>query len=349
MITRRKANKPGVRKQNILVAFIVILLFDLVFIYLHKYYLKNISLIEFKFLRIGNVLDFLWYFIPVVGIALLLYKKKSLTTTRTAILILTIIFMNLFLLLYIYYNLYGIKFPLDYLWGYPFEKVFVAAVFIIHGVLTIFFTVIIWQTFFDLQRLFYLYAIIFSVVLILGIILFALTYSSNYFRREDFSDKNLSKHEVAVVLGAAVWSGNKPSPIFESRIDKAASLYKSGFVNKVQVTGGNAPGEFTEARVAKNVLMRSGVRKYDIWIEEKTSSTADQIEFIKQNLVLKKNLKSIIIVSDQFHLKRALEICKFYNIRAKGVAADIKLSWEKSYFYRFRDSIALLLFWLYAI
>ncbi len=346
---RTRANKSNGRKQNILVAFIIILLFDLVFIYLHKYYLKNISLVEFKFLRIGNVLDFLWYFVPALGIAIILYKKKTLTTARTIILILSIIFMNLFLLLYIYYNRYGIKFPIDYLWGYPFEKVFVAAVFIIHGVLTIFFTVVIWQTIFNIQRLFYVFSLIISTALILGIILFALTYSSNYLRKGDFSDKNLSRYDVAVVLGAAVWSGNKPSPIFESRIDKAASLYKSKVVNKIQVTGGNAPGEFTEARVAKNVLMHSGVRSSDIWMEEKTSSTADQIEFIKQNLVLKKNLKSIIIVSDQFHLKRALEICKFYNIRAKGVAADIELSWEKSYFYGFRDSIALLLFWLYAI
>jgi len=349
MISKRKTIKSNGIKQNILIAFIIILLFDLVFIYLHKYYLKNLSIVEFNFFRIGNILDFLMYFIPSIGLIILLYKKYSISTARSFILTLTIILMNLLLLLYIYNNRYGIKFPTDYVWGYPSGKVFIASVFIGHGILTVFFTVILWQTIFYKRKLFYLFSIIISTVVIFAVIIFALTYSGNYFRKIDFSDNNLSKHDVAVVLGAAVWSKNKPSPIFASRIDKAGSLYKSNVVNKIQVTGGNAPGEFTEARVARNVLIKSGIKNSDIWMEENTSSTADQIQFIKQNLVLKKNLKSIIIVSDQFHLKRALEICKFYNIRAKGVAADIELSWEKSYFYRFRDSIALLLFWLYAI
>lgn len=349
MSGRRSIKKSNGGRQNIQLAFIIILLFDLIFVYLHKYYFKNLSIEEFNFLRIGNLLDFLMYFIPASGLVILLIKKQSFTKARSYILVIVLIAMNLLFLLYIYFIRYGIKFPVDYLLEYPTEKVFIATIFIAHAVLLIFFTVVTWQTIFKRNRLFYLLSFLLTTAVILLFILFSLTYSSNYLRRVDFSEKKVNKSEVAVVLGAAVWSKTKPSPIFASRIEKARSLYKSGMVKKIQVTGGNAPGEFTEARVAHNVLVNKGVRNSDIWIEEKTSSTADQIEFIKRNLILKKNVKSIIIVSDQFHLKRALEICKFYNIQAKGVAADIILSWEKSYFYRFRESIALLLFWLYAI
>ena len=57
---------------------------------------------------------------------------------------------------------------------------------------------------------------------------------------------NKSKKNIAVVLGAAVWSGNIPSPTLSSRVDKALELLEQGFVGKIVFTGGKAPGELPE-------------------------------------------------------------------------------------------------------
>ncbi|MFN3478156.1 MAG: FAD-dependent oxidoreductase, partial [bacterium] len=70
-------------------------------------------------------------------------------------------------------------------------------------------------------------------------------------------DKKISY--TVVVLGAAVWSDNKPSPILAARVDKAIDLMKNFNVEKVYFTGSNAPGELSEAEVALNYLKSKNI------------------------------------------------------------------------------------------
>ena len=67
---------------------------------------------------------------------------------------------------------------------------------------------------------------------------------------------------IAIVFGAAVWSIDKPSPMFKARIDRSHELFKNESVHAIQVTGGNAPGELSEAQTALNRLIELGVELY---------------------------------------------------------------------------------------
>ena len=69
------------------------------------------------------------------------------------------------------------------------------------------------------------------------------------------SQKDKTNFDYGIILGAAVWSGNKPSPIFRGRIKKGAELFKQKIINKIHLTGGNAPGEISEAKAALNYLV----------------------------------------------------------------------------------------------
>ena len=326
-----------------------IFLFDLIFIYLHKYIFKNLSLNEFHLFRIGNLLNLALFLAPALGLIILYFNPKKIEKARYYVLITLLIAINLLILGYLIASVLKFRFPPEYLFEYPAEKVYTAALFVLLGILIIVFSIFIWFSIFKISSAFYFKVAGYSLIVILILIVFAFVFSSNFIRSIDFSTNNIRKADVAVVLGAAVWSGNKPSPILASRINKAGELYNKGIVKKIQVTGGKAPGEISEARVAYYSLVKEGVNPPDIWIEESTASTSDQIAYIKKILIGERNLKNILVVSDQVHLKRVLEICKFYNIRVKGVASDLQLSWDKSILYRFRDSIALLLFWLFAI
>ncbi|MCX6149255.1 MAG: YdcF family protein [Ignavibacteriales bacterium] len=349
MAGRKKIGKNSSVKKKVFLIFELVLLIDLIFIYLHKYIFKNLPLKEFYFWRVGNILDFLIFLVPAVGLIILYFQPNKIEKGKYYLLLTILVSMNLALIFYLVTSKVKIKFPFDYLFEYPIEKVYVAALFVAFGVLSILFTVLVWLIIIRVKRFFYLQLGIYTLLTVLMLIIFAFIYSSNYIRTIDFSEPGYKNADVAVVLGAAVWSKNKPSTILSGRIEKAGELYKNKIVSKIQVTGGNAPGEFSEARVAYKYLIKDGVAASDIWMEENTSSTSEQIEFIKKTLAKEKNLKNILIVSDIFHLKRVLEICKFYNVNAKGVATDLQLSWEKLFYYRFRDSIALLLFWLFAI
>jgi uncharacterized SAM-binding protein YcdF (DUF218 family) len=134
-----------------------------------------------------------------------------------------------------------------------------------------------------------------------------------------------------------------------SRTEKAYELYKSGYVNKIQVTGGNAPGELSEAEVSSIYLIKRGVNKNDIWIEKKTSNTAEQVRYVKEEIINKKKLMNIVFVSNSYHLTRINEICSFYNINAGLEASTLNLSFDSNIYYKVRESIALLVFWFFAL
>jgi len=155
--------------------------------------------------------------------------------------------------------------------------------------------------------------------------------------------------DAGVVLGAAVWSGDKPSPVLRERVRRAWELLSENRVRFVVLTGGHAPNEKSEAEVARRLLMEMGADPTRLVKEERSGSTLDQILYIRDTLQPTQDWHSFIIVSDQFHLKRALEICEFNRISAQGVSSDSPLSPASLIFYHLRESAALILYWLFGI
>ncbi len=162
------------------------------------------------------------------------------------------------------------------------------------------------------------------------------------------SDATRTKYDAGVILGAAVWSGNRPSPVFRERIKRGYELLDEGIVEFLVLTGGNAPNELSEAEVAKQELLKLGADPTSIALEKQTSSTVEQILFIRDELT-KQKWESFVIVSDQFHLKRALEICAFNDIAAVGIASESPLGPTNLAIYHLRESAALLLYWMYGL
>ncbi|MCB0711075.1 MAG: YdcF family protein [Ignavibacteriae bacterium] len=160
--------------------------------------------------------------------------------------------------------------------------------------------------------------------------------------------KPRAEYDAGVILGAAVWSGNKPSPVFRERIHKGYELLKDGVVEFLVLTGGNAPNELTEAEVAKRELLRMGAEPTAIVLEERTSSTVEQILFIRDELT-KQGWESFVVISDQFHLKRALEICAFNDLEANGIPSESPLGPKNLAFYHVRESAALILYWMFGL
>jgi vancomycin permeability regulator SanA len=160
--------------------------------------------------------------------------------------------------------------------------------------------------------------------------------------------KPQAEYDAGVILGAAVWSGDKPSPVLRERIRTGYELLKSGMIEFIVLTGGNAPNELTEAEVAKRTLLDMGVDPTRIVLEEQTSSTVEQIIFVRDQLT-KQGWSSFVIISDQFHLKRALEICAFNDIRAQGFPSESPLGPRNLAIYHLRESVALALYWMYGL
>jgi uncharacterized SAM-binding protein YcdF (DUF218 family) len=178
-----------------------------------------------------------------------------------------------------------------------------------------------------------------------------LIFGSVYYYTDDYNNiiNNKHRYDAGVVLGAAVWGGNRPSPVLRERINKGAELYNAGLIRNIILTGGGAPGEMTEAEVAKNELLKKGVKESSIFIENKSNSTLEQMTFINQHFYVKNNWKEIVIITDNFHLFRSKQISNFFGMNVNTVASDTPLSTESTFNYSLKESFAIVLFWLFGI
>jgi len=148
--------------------------------------------------------------------------------------------------------------------------------------------------------------------------------------------------DAAVVLGAAVWTRD-PSPVFKERINHAIDLYRKGRVRKLIFTGGQGnPGEPTEASAARDYALQSGLPASDILIEDKSHTTYENILNAKQ-LADTHGLRTVLIVSDPLHMKRAMTMARDVGFEAhpsptpstryQGMRSQLKLLMHETYFY----------------
>lgn len=123
------------------------------------------------------------------------------------------------------------------------------------------------------------------------------------------ANSTVASSEVAIVLGAAVW-GDKPSPVFEERINHAIKLYNKQIVKKIIFTGGMGEAKkHTESEVAKSYAIKQDVAVEDILVETNSRTTIQNLRESK-TLVKVHAFKSIILVSDPLHMKRSVRIAR---------------------------------------
>jgi len=120
---------------------------------------------------------------------------------------------------------------------------------------------------------------------------------------------------VAVVLGAAVW-GDRPSPVFEERIRHAVHLYRAGNIQAIVFTGGKGAGDrLTEADVGRRYALEHGVAEEDIYCEATSQVTYENLKGA-QAIIETQGWRSVLIVSDPLHMKRAMTMARDLGLSA---------------------------------
>jgi vancomycin permeability regulator SanA len=334
-------------KRVAAVSVILILAIHLLLLYYLKYNNQSLLFSDFSILNTGNILNLIFFSILILGILISSFRKEE--NLKPAILVVFTLTLSLLLLLCLIVSL--VKLPANniYIFDQALNKFIVAFFFASYQFVLFMFISTIWLRLFSTKDLIFFRAFINSVIIVIILLLFAYFYMEIRMNGYYKNPEKANASNVAVVLGAAVWSNNKPSPTLASRIDKAVRLYKSRIVNKIQLTGSNAPGELSEAEVALNYILKKGVDSSDILIEKITTSTTEQIKFIKQELITGNDFDNIYIVSDKYHLVRVQEISNFYDLDVNIVASELKLSFYNRLYYRMRECIALVVFWFFAL
>ena len=131
----------------------------------------------------------------------------------------------------------------------------------------------------------------------------------------DFS--NLNDIDCIIVLGAGIW-GEKPSPMLEDRLLEAVKLYKNNVTSKIIMSGDHGSKDYDEVNVMKEFAIEQGVPSENIFMDHAGFSTYESLYRAKEIFQAKK----VIIVTQKYHLYRALYIANKLGLEAYGVGAD---------------------------
>ena len=124
--------------------------------------------------------------------------------------------------------------------------------------------------------------------------------------------------QCILVLGCAVWADNEPSPMLKDRLDTAITLYKNGIAPKLLLSGDNSIAEYSEPDCMLQYTLAQGVPPEDIFLDFAGFSTYESV--YRSHAVFMAD--RMIVVTQKYHLFRALKACEALGIEAKGVASN---------------------------
>ncbi|HEY3356234.1 MAG TPA: ElyC/SanA/YdcF family protein [Polyangia bacterium] len=125
--------------------------------------------------------------------------------------------------------------------------------------------------------------------------------------------------QVVVVLGASVYRDGRPSEMLRDRLDTALDLYRAGKVRKILLTGDHGRrAAYDEVNVMRRHVLARGAAPADVFTDHYGFTTYDSIVRAKRIF----GVESAIIVTQGFHLPRAVYIARALGLRAVGLAAD---------------------------
>lgn len=339
--------KKTVLKYFFPAGLILIYFLHLLIIFAVKYRSHNIPFSEFGLFNIGNFTNSLLTLIIILLI--IPANRKGTFQKYRGRFILTVFISTLCLIAAELSKHIIIPLPDFYLFDNPFTRIFTGILFTVYQFTIFYMIFLLWYSAAQKSNAVILRAGVNSLLAMILILVLTAFYISPVKEQDEILQIPGNGKNIGVVLGAAVWSNNIPSPSLAARSEKAARLYREKKIDKIQLTGSNAPGELSEAEVAFRHILKFGVDSSDVWLEDKTTSTTEQIFFIKHNLLDKKNDYNVVVISDSYHLTRVKEIGKFYRINIHVAASDLSASFENMVYYKLRESIALLAFWFFAL
>jgi SanA protein len=135
-----------------------------------------------------------------------------------------------------------------------------------------------------------------------------------------YSVADVPASPVAIVFGAGLRRDGTPSPVLRDRIDTAVELYSAGKVQKLLMSGDNRFIEYNEPGAMQEYAISQGIPPEDIVLDyagRRTYDTCYRAKHIFQ-------VENAILVTQGFHLPRAVYVCKSLGLPAVGVSADTR-------------------------
>ncbi|MBI5359498.1 MAG: YdcF family protein [Planctomycetes bacterium] len=180
------------------------------------------------------------------------------------------------------------------------------------------------------------------ILLSAGVLLFANFSVKRYSCSFVYADaSSVPECGVALVLGAKVWPDGRISDILHDRLMIAVELYKNNKVRKIIVSGDHGTENYDEVNTMKNFLVSNGVQKEDVFLDHAGFCTYDSCYRAKHIF----GVSSVVIVTNEFHLPRALFLARNMGLNAVGCKSDLR-AYDLAGYHSLRESVARCKDWL---
>ena len=164
------------------------------------------------------------------------------------------------------------------------------------------------------------------------------SYKKYIYNIEDIPNEN----DAIIVLGAGVRDDGKPSDILADRLETSLKAYNANLGNTFILSGDHGRIEYNEVRAMKDYIMKDNIDEKIIFMDHAGFSTYDTIYRAKEIFKVNK----AVIVTNEYHLPRALYIARKLGIEAYGVKSDLR-EYQLMSTYKKRETLAKLKDFIY--
>jgi len=131
----------------------------------------------------------------------------------------------------------------------------------------------------------------------------------------------LQGRDCVLVLGAGVRPDGSPSDMLADRVKTGLAVYSTGAVPKILMSGDHGRSHYDEVGCMLGLALEAGVPAEDVFLDHAGFSTYESLYRAKEIF----GVESLVIVSQGYHLHRALYIADVLGLDAVGVSADLRL------------------------
>jgi SanA protein len=169
-------------------------------------------------------------------------------------------------------------------------------------------------------------SIVATGIIVLLVIIFSL--AINEYVKASTKDKILSPDEAAqlnvdcvLILGAGVWDNSRPSHMLQDRLLQGIDLYQAGTSDRLLMSGDHGRKDYDEVNIMKKFAIDRGIPSEHIFMDHAGFSTYESMYRARDIFLVKK----VVIVTQGYHLYRALYVANALGIEAYGVASDPRI------------------------
>lgn len=153
------------------------------------------------------------------------------------------------------------------------------------------------------------------------------------------SGAKLKPTRVGIVFGAGIYADGTPTPMLADRLDQGIALYQQGKIKKLLMSGDNGSTDYDEVSNMKRYATDRGVPSQDITLDYAGFSTYETCYRAKVIF----GVKEAVLLSQSFHLPRAVYTCRHLGIDAQGLGTDdLQYNRSELNYYQFRESVAII-------